>query len=181
MKILALNGSPRKKGNTNRFIDEMIKGCEENGHEVEKYFLDKLDISPCSGCEICAKGKDCRFNDDGTEIINQLADGASLIVASPIYFGQMTAQLKTIIDRFYSIFNNPNKKFSGKVSLIFTHAYPGDDFYRPYIDLVIKQPFEMNTELEMVDCLEVGGVKFIGDADNAEDALKKAYGIGLKF
>ena len=83
--------------------------------------------------------------------------------------------------RFYSIFNNPNKKFSGKVSLIFTHAYPGDDFYRPYIDLVIKQPFEMNTELEMVDCLEVGGVKFIGDADNAEDALKKAYGIGLKF
>ena len=93
----------------------------------------------------------------------------------------MTAQLKTIIDRFYSIFNNPNKKFSGKVVLIFTHAYPGDDFYRPYIDLVIKQPFEMNTELEMVDCLEVGGVKFIGDADNAEDALKKAYGIGLKF
>ena len=47
--------------------------------------------------------------------------------------------------------------------------------------MVIKQPFEMNTELEMVDCLEVGGVKFIGDADNAEDALKKAYGIGLKF
>ena len=92
-----------------------------------------------------------------------------------------TAQLKTIIDRFYSIFNNPNKKFSGKVGLIFTHAYPGDDFYRPYIDLVIKQPFEMKTELEMADCLEVGGVKFIGDADNAEDALKKAYGIGLKF
>lgn len=181
MKILALNGSPRKKGNTNRILDEMIKGCSENGHEVKKYFLDKLDINPCSGCEICAKGKDCRFEDDGAEIINQLAEGASLIVASPIYFGQMTAQLKTIIDRFYSIFNNPDKHFEGKVAIIFTHAYPGDDFYKPYINLVKAQPFENNTELEIVDTLEVGGVKYIGDADKAAEALKKAYEIGLKF
>ncbi|MBE6510881.1 MAG: flavodoxin family protein [Methanobrevibacter sp.] len=181
MKVIALNGSPRKRGNSNRFLDEMIDACKSNGHEVKKYFLDKMDINPCSGCEICSKGKDCRFNDDGTEIIDQLAEGASLIVASPIYFGQMTAQLKTIIDRFYSIFNNPDKKFDGKVAVIFVHAYPGDDFYRPYVDSVLKQPFEMNTELEIVGSLEVGGVKFIGDADKAEEALKKAYEIGLKF
>lgn len=47
--------------------------------------------------------------------------------------------------------------------------------------MVKAQPFENNTELEIVDALEVGGVKFIGDADKAEDALKKAYEIGLKF
>ncbi len=70
MKILALQASPRKKGNTNRMLDEMIKGAEDNGHEVKKYFLNSLDINPCSGCEICAKGKDCRFEDDGTEIID---------------------------------------------------------------------------------------------------------------
>lgn len=46
MKLLALNGSPRKKGNTNRILDEMIKDCAENGHEVEKYFLDKMEINP---------------------------------------------------------------------------------------------------------------------------------------
>ena len=150
MKILALNGSPRKKGNTNRILDEMISGCVENGHDVEKYFLDKLDINHCSGCEICAKGKDCRFQDDGSLIINQLADGASLIVASPIYFGQMTAQLKTIIDRFYSIFNNPDKHFDGKVAIIFTHAYPGDDFYKQYIELVKAQPFETIQNLKLL-------------------------------
>ena len=94
MKILAIQASPRKKGNTNRVLDEMIKGCEDNGHEVIKYYVNGLDINPCSGCEICAKGKDCRFDDDGAEIINQLAEGASIIIASPIYFGQMTAQAK---------------------------------------------------------------------------------------
>ncbi len=93
----------------------------------------------------------------------------------------MTAQLKTIIDRFYSVFNNPDKHFKGKVAIILTHAYPGNDFYRSYMDLVKAQPFENNTEMEIVDTLEVGGVKFIGDADKAEDALKNAYKIGLKF
>lgn len=102
----------------------MIKGCEDNGHEVIKYYVSGLDINPCSGCEICANGKDCKFDDDGAEIINQLAEGASIIIASPIYFGQMTAQAKTVIDRFYSIFNNPEKKFNGKAAMIFTHAFP---------------------------------------------------------
>ncbi len=181
MKILALQGSPRKKGNTNRVLDEMIKGAENNGHEVVKYFLSSLDISPCSGCERCAKGKDCKFEDDGAEIINQLAEGASVILASPIYFGQMTAQAKTIVDRFYSIFNNPDKKFNGKAAMIFTHAYPNKDIYETYIKLTEAQPFINNTELEFIETLEVAGVKFIGDADKAEDDLKKAYEIGQKF
>ncbi len=114
MKILALQASPRKKGNTNRVLDEIIESAEDNGHEVIKYYLEKLDISPCRGCEICAKGKDCRYNDDGAEIINQFAEDASVILASHIYFGQMTAQAKTIVDRFYSIFNNPDKKIQWK-------------------------------------------------------------------
>lgn len=181
MKILALQGSPRKKGNTNRFLDEMIKGAEDNGHEVIKYYLQNLDINPCSGCEICAKGKDCRFEDDGTEIINQLAEGAGVILAYPIYFGQMTAQAKAIVDRFYSIFNNPDKKFDGKAAMIVTHAYPGKDIYETYIKLTEAQPFINNTELEFIETLEVAGVKFIGDADEKEEDLKKAYEIGQKF
>ena len=180
-KILALQASPRKKGNTNRILDEMIKGAEDNGHEVNKYYLQSLDIAPCSGCEICAKAKDCRYTDDGSEIINQLSEGASIILASPIYFGQMTAQAKTIVDRFYSIFNNPEKKFKGKAAMIFTHAYPDKDIYEPYIRLTETQPFLNNTELEYIETLEVAGVKFIGDADKATDDLKKAYEIGRKF
>lgn len=181
MTILALQASPRKKGNTNRVLDEMIKGAEDNGHEVRKYYLQELDISPCSGCEICAKGKDCRYNDDGTEIIDQLAEGASLILASPIYFGQMTAQAKTIVDRFYSIFNNPDKKLTGKAAMILTHAYPVEDMYKAYIELVETQSFAIIPELEYLETLEVAGVKFIGDAEKADEYLNKAYEIGQKF
>ena len=93
----------------------------------------------------------------------------------------MTAQAKTIADWFYSIFNNPNKKFNGKAAMIFTHAYPDKDIYETYIKLTEAQPFLNNTELEFIETLEVAGAKFIGDADNAEDDLKKAYEIGQKF
>ena len=65
--------------------------------------------------------------------------------------------------------------------MIFTHAYPDKDIYQPYIKLTETQPFLNNTELEYIETLEVAGVKFIGDADKAEDDLKKAYEIGQKF
>lgn len=64
-----------------------------------------------------------------------------MILASPIYFGQITAQAKTILDRFYSIFNNPDKKFDGKAAII-DHAYPDEDIYKPYVELLENQPFK---------------------------------------
>lgn len=109
MEILSLIGSPRKNSNCEIIVDEIAKGAEENGHTVTKYIINDLDVAPCSGCELCNKGNDCRYEDDGTEIIDKLANGDSVILASPIYFGQMTAQAKTIVDRFYSIFNNLKK------------------------------------------------------------------------
>lgn len=181
MKILALIGSPRKHSNCEAIVDEIAKGAEENGHEVIKYIIQDLDIAPCSGCELCRKGKDCRYTDDGTEIIDQLADGASVILASPIYFGQMSAQAKTIVDRFYSIFNNPNKSFSkdAKAAIVLTHAYPGD--YDAYLQLTIAQPFQNNTEMEFIGAIDAGDVKFPGDVKDKPEILKEAYELGKKF
>ena len=181
MEILALIGSPRKNSNCEIIVDEIARGAEENGHTVTKYIIQDLDIAPCSGCELCSKGKDCRYEDDGKEIIDKLAEGASVILASPIYFGQMTAQAKTIVDRFYSIFNNPEKSFSedAKAAIVLTHAYPGD--YGPYLQLTITQPFANNTEMEFIGALDVGDVKFPADVKEKDDVLKEAYELGRKF
>ena len=181
MKILALIGSPRKRSNCEIIVDEIARGAEENGHEVIKYIIQDLDVAPCKGCEACRRGKDCIYTDDGAEIIDQLADGAGVILASPIYFGQMSAQAKTIVDRFYSIFNNPEKSFSkdAKAALVLTHAYPGD--YDAYLQLTIAQPFKNNTEMEFIGALDVGDVKMPGDVKEKEDDLKEAYELGKKF
>ncbi len=181
MEILALIGSPRKNSNCEIIVDEIAQGAEENGHTVTKYIIQDLDVAPCSGCELCNKGKDCRYEDDGTEIIDKLANGASVILASPIYFGQMSAQAKTIVDRFYSIFNNPEKSFSkdAKAAIVLTHAFPGD--YDDYLQLTITQPFKNNTEMEFIGALDVGDVKLPGDVKEKEGILKEAYELGKMF
>ena len=169
MEILALIGSPRKNSNCEIIVDEMAKGAEENGHEVIKYIINDLDIAPCYGCELCRDGNDCQHIDDGAEIIDQLADGASVIFASPIYFGQMSAQA------------NPNKGFGedAKAAIVLTHAFPGS--YDSYLQLTIAQPFQNNMQMEIVGTLDAGDLKFPGEAKEREDLLKEAYEIGKKF
>ena len=64
MKIIALQGSPRVGGNCDVLMDEMIKGAEENGHEVVKYYLEKQDIAACKACMYCAEHGECVRGDD---------------------------------------------------------------------------------------------------------------------
>ena len=81
MKIIALQGSPRVGGNCDVLMDEMIKGAEENGHEVVKHYLEKEDIASCKACLFCAENPDCVREDDGNKIINELvaADGVIFV------------------------------------------------------------------------------------------------------
>ena len=67
MKVIALQASPRVGGNCDVLMDEMIKGIEENGGEVEKYYLERCDIAPCKACMHCAENPECVRADDGNK------------------------------------------------------------------------------------------------------------------
>lgn len=134
MDIVVISGSSRKHGNTDILLDEMIKGVRDNGHNVIKYCISDLDVHPCRACGVCMHGKDCVFNDDGLKVTHEIANAEGLIVSTPIYFGQMTGDLKILIDRLYGITHNPLIPLSGKVALIFTHLWP-DGYYNQYIEL----------------------------------------------
>ncbi len=99
-KVLILSGSPRKGGNSDILCDEFMKGALESGNEVEKIFVAEKKIAPCTGCYFCKKsGGRCAFNDDMTDILQKIIDCDVLVLASPVYFYSICAQLKTLIDR----------------------------------------------------------------------------------
>ncbi len=179
MKIIALQASPRKGGNCDVLIDEMAKGIEENGGEVVKYFLEDQDIAPCKACMYCASNPDCVRADDGNKILDDLVDADGVIFASPIYYGQMAAQGKLIIDRFYSIGQNPEKNLSGKAALIFTSAAPTGS-YENYIELTAASPFGF-MGYEVIGCVDAGGTGAPGSVKEQEDKLKEAYELGKQF
>ena len=177
MKVIAFQGSPRKGGNCDILVDEILFSAKDNGAETVKYFLDDLNVEPCHACEHCGEDVDCKVNDDGAKLIREMLDADAFIFSSPIYYGQMSAQLKTFTDRFYSVSRNPQKSFEGKKAiLIFTHGAP-DGVYDQYIEATKNSPFA-HVGMDVVYTLDVGGIQPAGAVKDLEEVISKAREIG---
>lgn len=99
-KVLILSGSPRKNGNSDLLCNEFMKGAVESGNIVEKIQVSEKKIGYCSACYYCTKsGGKCAIDDDMTEIMQKIIDSDVLVLASPVYFYSIDAQLKALIDR----------------------------------------------------------------------------------
>lgn len=101
--ILALSASPRKKGNSDILCDHVIAGAKAAGARVEKYYLVDMDIKPCLACGACQAHHDghCVAQDDMQKLYPLIESCDGIILASPIYFFTISAQLKLFIDRLY--------------------------------------------------------------------------------
>lgn len=103
MRILAFNGSPRRRGNSSLLLSELIRGAKEAGAAVEEIIAEQIDMKFCQGCLRCNLIKRCAIeNDDWPELSEKILNANSLVFASPIYFHHVSAPLKRIIDRFRS-------------------------------------------------------------------------------
>ncbi|WP_294179078.1 flavodoxin family protein [Coprobacter sp.] len=99
-KILILSSSPRRGGNSDILCDEFLRGATEVGNEAEKIFLRDKNINYCTGCSVCSMyGKPCPQKDDMSEIIEKMLAADVIVMATPVYFYTMSAQMKTLIDR----------------------------------------------------------------------------------
>ena len=105
-KVLIISGSPRKKGNSDLLCDEFARGAMEAGHEVEKIRIAEKKIGYCTGCYACRKLNKCVQNDDANEIVEKMLSADVIVLATPVYFYSMDAQLKTLIDRTVSRWND---------------------------------------------------------------------------
>ena len=98
--ILILSSSPRRGGNSDTLCDEFMQGAMEAGNHVEKIFLRDKTIHPCTGCSTCSLyKKPCPQKDDAAEIIAKMLAADVIVMATPVYFYAMSAQMKTLIDR----------------------------------------------------------------------------------
>ena len=99
-KVLMLSSSPRQGGNSDVLCDEFMKGALEVGNEVEKIFLKDKRINYCTGCSVCSMyGKPCPQKDDAAEVVEKMIAADVIVMATPVYFYTMCAQMKTLIDR----------------------------------------------------------------------------------
>lgn len=111
--ILIISGSPRKGGNSDLLCDAFMKGALESGNKVEKVFVRDKKIAPCNACYYCKNnGGQCVIQDDMAEILDKMQAVDVLVMASPVYFYSIDAQMKAVIDRCIARWTNiPNKEF----------------------------------------------------------------------
>ena len=99
IKMLAINGSPRKRGNTETVLNAFVEGAKEAGAEVTVIRLVEIDHKNCKGCNSCHKNGVCVIRDALTPVFDQMLQSDILVLASPIYSMSVTAEMKALIDR----------------------------------------------------------------------------------
>jgi multimeric flavodoxin WrbA len=97
--VLVISASPRKGGNSDSLCDEFIRGVQESGNQAEKIFLASRKIGYCIGCGVCNTTHKCVQKDEMAEILDKMVDADVIVLATPVYFYTMDAQMKTLIDR----------------------------------------------------------------------------------
>ncbi|MEE4354715.1 MAG: flavodoxin family protein [Desulfatiglans sp.] len=102
MKILGLVCSPREEGNTEILVREALEGAQQKGAETELYLLHDKEISPCIACEACRDEGICPTDDDMQDLYEKLLDSDGIIFGTPVYFINVTAQAKAVIDRSFA-------------------------------------------------------------------------------
>jgi len=99
MKVIGVSGSPRRGGNTETLLREVLQGAEEAGAETRLFILSGMNISPCRHCDGCLAEGECVVKDDMWLIYPEIESLDALVLASPIFFYGVTAQAKAMIDR----------------------------------------------------------------------------------
>ena len=128
MKILGISGSPRRGGNTDILVNKALDAAKANGAEVEFISLAGKNINGCIACAECGKDGKCVIDDDIQAIYPKMEEADAIILGTPIYFGQMAAQTKTLMDRTYFLHKN-GAKLRGKVGGVITvGGRAGHDF-----------------------------------------------------
>ena len=174
-KVLVVTTSLRAQSNSHLLAERLIEGARDAGHTVEKISLKGKRIEFCIGCLACQKTQKCVLKDDAAEIADKVKGAETLVFTTPIYYYEMSGQMKTLLDRL-----NP--------------LYPSDYSFRKVYMLAVAAENEPETPEKAVnglrgwvDCFEkatlagtlfLGGLSDPGEAAAQKAALEQAYLFG---
>jgi rRNA maturation RNase YbeY len=187
MKVLGIAGSPRRNGNTDFLLSELLRGAVSKGAEVKTIHLNKLEITPCQHCDTCLKNGECRVQDDMQKIYSELERADIIVLASPVQFLGPPAQVKAMIDRCqclwvkkYVLKSPPlSKERTRRGFLISVGGTRIKNMFEPTI-AIVKTWFHV-LDVEYAGELLLSGIDDKGAILKHPDALQKAYELGQKL
>ncbi len=174
-RVLIITTSIRAKSNSDILAEKVAAGAKDAGHDVETVSLKDKTIGFCKGCLACQKTQQCVIKDDASSIAEKVKEADTLVFATPIYYYEMSGQMKTLLDRLNPLFPS-DYKFRNVYML--STAAEDEDFVcekavnglNGWVDCFGKAKFKGS--------LFCGGVNDMGEAAGKEEKLKEAYDFG---
>ncbi len=183
MKIVAVLGSPQPRGNSAGLARAFLAAAREQGAEVQEVPLNKLNFHGCQGCRVCkTKNNACLLEDDLTPVLQAVKAADVLVLASPVYFGDLSGQMKCFFDRTFSYFNPDfsSRLPAGKQAvLVLAQGNPDPD---QFADLFPRYERWLKLHgFEPVHRLRAVGVREPGDIAAQTELLSQAAALGRKL
>ena len=174
-KVLVITTSLRAKSNSDRLAEELIRGATAAGHEVESISLKGKEIKFCVGCLACQKTQRCVQKDDAVEIAEKVKNADTLVFVTPIYYYEMSGQMKTLLDRLNPLF--PSDYKFRRIYMLSVAAE--DEASVPEKAVSGLQGWvDCFEKAELVDTVFCGGISDAGEAEQHQAKLKEAYEFG---
>ncbi|MFX0166594.1 MAG: flavodoxin family protein [Candidatus Hodarchaeota archaeon] len=174
--MLGIVGSPRRGGNTEILVDEVLMGAKEAGALTEKIILNELKINPCQACNSCYKTGNCMHKDDMPTLLDKMEQSELWVLGTPIYWWGPTAQFKTFLDRWY---HPKHQSFKGKRVIIVIPLGGGHERYARHTTGLLTDVLNY-LSIDLVETVLAPGFNRRGEVKNNDNLLKKAYNSGLK-
>ena len=174
-KIVVITGSPRKNGNSFAMTDAFIKAAEAKGHTVTRFDAAMMKIGGCRACETCySTGKACTFDDDFNIIAPVILEADAIVFTMPVYWYSIPAQIKSVIDRVFSLVVG-GKDITGKECALITCCEEHDMSVMDGVRVPMERMCALN-KWNMVGEVLIPGVFNVGDIENT-DGCKKAAAL----
>lgn len=175
-RIIILNGSPRKNGNTSELVKSFTKGAEQSGNTVTEFFLNEMNIHGCLGCFGGGKNPDspCVQKDDMLKIYLAYKEANIVVLASPLYYWTISGQLKVAFDRLFAVAECDKNYSNPKKESILLMAAEGNGFEESvyWYDRLMQ-----HLKWKSLGKVLCGGVMSVGDIANRKE-LTQAYELG---
>ena len=187
-KIIALYGSPRRKGNTAALLKKAVEGARDAGAEVEEIVLRDLKLSPCLEIYGCLKAGECAIKDDFQEVRDKILNAQGIILASPVFFYTVSSHTKIFMDRFQSLWvkkywldktDADRKAFSRKGLFISVGATRGKKLFDGIL-LTVRYFFDV-LDMELWKALLYRRLDLQDDVLKYPEYLEEAYNSGKEF
>jgi multimeric flavodoxin WrbA len=181
MNILGIIGSPRASGSSSILVRKVLEGAREKGAIIETAFLDKLEINHCKGCLVCQKEGECAQKDDMLELLEKMKAADIIVVGTPVYWGDVSAQVKSWMDRSFSFVKVGNNScispLKGKQAVLIACCASSDITMNNHALNTLEIYFTFHG-MKIRGKLEVSGAGGEGDILSNKEKIEEAYKLG---